>query len=146
MTDTAGRLQAFDVDSRCAECGTAAAHAELIAPGSRPAGFDTWSPSDKALFSQYRVEERWRFIYRGIESGNGWGDDIEEDEAARLSHAFTQPLTFERVHTAGLFDDAGFCQGCAVPYCFDHWNDPARAAGTCPNGHWRSLDPHWSPS
>jgi len=87
---------------------------------------------------------RWHFRYGGIEAGNGAGDEITYEHAAQISSAFTEPLDYDRVRTAGLFDDAGFCEKCRVAYCFEHW-DSSDGYGTCPNGHGKSLDPHWSP-
>ncbi|MBY9074219.1 hypothetical protein K1X13_05220 [Nocardioides sp. WL0053] len=145
MADAADSPVAFVIAVECFECGKDAVHAETVAPGALPVGFGSWSQSDRDVFIRNRSPQRWRFIYEGVEAGNGHGDDIKESEAALLAHAFTVPLTYPRVHTAGLDDDAGFCPTCAVPYCFDHWNSPGRADGTCPRGHWRSLDPHWSP-
>lgn len=44
-----------------------------------------------------------------------------------------------------LYDDIGFCDECKVPYCDIHWSVSATGYGTCPKGHGKSLDPHWSP-
>jgi hypothetical protein len=86
----------------------------------------------------------WHFRYSGIEAGNGAGSAITNKEAAQISSAFTEPLDYDRVRSAGLYDDAGFCEECRVAYCFEHW-DSSYGYGRCPNGHGKSLDPHWSP-
>jgi hypothetical protein len=49
------------------------------------------------------------------------------------------------VHTAGFYDDAGFCRDCDAPYCYRHWHVSESGYGYCPRGHGKSLDPHWSP-
>jgi hypothetical protein len=48
-----------------------------------------------------------------------------------------------QVHTAGFYDDAGFCRDCGVPYCYRHWQVSETGYGYCPRGHGKSLDPHW---
>jgi hypothetical protein len=61
------------------------------------------------------------------------------------ARAFAEPYTFAKVHTAGLWDDAGFCEECDAAYCYAHWHDDKVGQFRCPRGHWKSLDPHWSP-
>ena len=78
-------------------------------------------------------------------AGGRHGDDCSTEEAAPYLAAFSQPLTFEKVHGAELYDDAGFCEECDKPYCYDHWKVSAGGYGHCPEGHGKSLDPHWSP-
>ena len=60
-----------------------------------------------------------------------------------IAQAFRPPLCFAQVHTAGFYDDAGFCQDCDVPYCYRHWQVSESGYGYCPRGHGKSLDPHW---
>ncbi len=86
-----------------------------------------------------------RFIYEGLCGGNGSGDFIGEDRATALREALSPPFTPERVSLAGLYDDAGFCRSCAKFYCFVHWKVTTTGGGWCPEGHFKSLDPHWSP-
>ncbi len=59
--------------------------------------------------------------------------------------AFAEPLRYEKVRQADLYDDAGFCAECGVAYCPTHWNVSPGGYGRCPRGHGKSLDPHWSP-
>jgi hypothetical protein len=54
-------------------------------------------------------------------------------------------VTAERVRGAGLYDNAGVCLPCGRPYCREHWSITASGFGTCPQGHGKSLDMHWSP-
>ncbi|HEY7175190.1 MAG TPA: hypothetical protein VH442_09755 [Micromonosporaceae bacterium] len=105
----------------CAECGQAASHVELIEPATDANG--------------------WRFVYSGPGGSNGGGDDISVDRADRLTEAFAEPLHFATVATAGLYDNAGFCERCDAAYCGWHWNITPGGYGTCPRGHRTSLDP-----
>ncbi len=135
---------AVDVKVRCQVCREPATRVRLVPPGRLPSDFDTWKKDLQDAHSRYHDSTRWRFIYRGVEAGNGLGDDITTERAAVLASAFSEPLTYEKVRTSGLYDDAGFCRQCRLPYCFDHWG-AGEGSGTCPRGHWKSLDPHWSP-
>ena len=128
----------------CAVCGSQTSYVELVPPGDYPASWETWGDQLQGSYTNYHRPDRWRFLFRGIEAGNGIGDDISAHEAARLSLAFEQPLEFDRVHAAGLYDDAGFCASCRVAFCRRHWS-VGDGAGQCPQGHFRSLDPHWYP-
>lgn len=117
-----GHLQSADVTVPCVECGAAATRVQLLWDGGG-----------------------WRFVYSGIEGGNGDGQQVSEERARDIAIAFAEPLEYARVHEAGLYDDAGFCQGCGAPYCSSHWNISTSGGGHCPKGHFKSLDPHWSP-
>ena len=55
----------------------------------------------------------------------------------------TPDIRFAQVRTAGFYDDAGFCQDCDAPYCYQHWHVSESGYGHCPRGHGKSLDPHW---
>lgn len=70
---------------------------------------------------------------------------MTEKKAARWMEALQEPLTYESVRTVDLYDDLGFCGDCKVPYCDTHWNVSTSGYGRCPEGHGKSLDPHWSP-
>lgn len=130
----------------CATCGEPATFVELVPPGLLPHDFETW-PEDLCLvYSKfYGGHDKWHFIYRGIEGANGCGDDIDAERAAQIARAFAEPYTFAKVHGAGFYDDAGFCGACGKPYCSQHWNVSSTGYGTCPEGHGKSLDPHWYP-
>ena len=112
------------VEPRCNACGEPASRVELRGPNE---------------------DGSWRFLYRGIAAGNGYGSDISPERAALIATAFAEPLTYDAVHEAGLYDDAGFCAHCGVAYCFKHWNPSVTGYGRCPLNHGKSLDPHWSP-
>ena len=124
LTDLAP--SAFDRRVLCEGCGAKATRATLHAPD--------------------RPGESWRFVYEGVDSGSGPnGNAVPQEEAASLSRAFQEPLTYKGVQLAGLYDEAGYCGECQVPYCFTHWNVSTTGGGRCPRGHFKSLDPHWSP-
>lgn len=129
----------------CGVCGQPATYIELVPPGVLPSAWDAWSPRERQLYEALRDPTMWRMLFRGIAGANGFGDDLSAEEAARYLAAFSGPLTFQKVHGAGLYDDAGFCEECDKPYCYEHWNVSAGGYGRCPHGHGKSLDPHWSP-
>lgn len=110
-------------EPRCNACGESASHVELRGPND---------------------DGTWRFLYSGVVAGNGSGRDISPEEAARIANAFIKPFTYEAVHEARLYDDAGFCAQCRVAYCYKHWNE-SNGFGHCPLNHGKSLDPLWSP-
>ncbi|MFN2524873.1 MAG: hypothetical protein ABR505_01200 [Actinomycetota bacterium] len=70
---------------------------------------------------------------------------MTEEKAVRWVEALQEPLTYESLRTLDVYDDLGFCGDCKVPYCDTHWNVSTTGYGTCPQGHGKSLDPHWSP-
>lgn len=125
MTTDVSDPEPLDVSVRCSKCNQVATRVRLVATGDDSGA--------------------WRFLYSGIEAGNASGSVVDGVEAARIRHAFTEPLSFERVRTAKLHDNAGFCAQCGVAYCRDHWSPSDTGSGTCPRGHWVSLDPHWWP-
>jgi hypothetical protein len=118
---------AFDRRISCAECGATATRVALVSPSSEA--------------------DRWRFIYEGVVAGNGsHGDPVSEERAELLTRVFGEATpTMEGVNRVQLYDDAGFCRDCGLPFCDVHWQGSEHGGGTCPNGHWKSLDPHWHP-
>jgi hypothetical protein len=92
-------------------------------------------------------DHRLYFNNRGDNlAGNGSGSIITEEEARLLTAAFADPPNFELMRQAELhYDNGGYCEPCGVAYCRDHWRPSGTGYGTCPNGHGKSLDPHWSP-
>jgi len=130
----------------CAVCGAAATYVQLVPPSREPPESEGRLNDERSSNTTRRDPTAWRLIYIGIEAGNGSGDDISADEARRFAAAFSEPLEYAKVHEAGLHDDAGFCGECGVPSCRTHWAVSPGGFGHCPNGHGKSLDPHWSPS
>jgi hypothetical protein len=88
-------------------------------------------------------QDQWRLVFRGIEAGNGSGDIIDAARADRVFAAF-HPEPSPDLICAEFYDGAGYCSACRDAYCSDHWH-PVSGYGTCPRGHGKSLDPHWSP-
>jgi len=130
---------------KCAVCGEPCSRVEVIAPGERPAEWAKWDKRARHSFTQRRQPQDWWLLFEGVAAGNGGGDPIDEDRERRLAEAFAAPYEFERVHTAGFYDDAGFCGDCGKPYCYRHWRVSGSGYGHCPEGYGKSLDPHWSP-
>lgn len=87
----------------------------------------------------------WRLRYSGPGGSNGSGDKVSSERAESIRMAFTPPYEATRIRAADFYDDAGFCTHCGKFYCGTHWNMTAWGSGTCPSGHFKSLDPHWSP-
>ena len=133
------------VEPKCARCERASSRIELVPPGELPSAWSNWSATSRGVFARHHDPVKWRFLFDGVCGGNGLGDDIDEEEAARIASAFAEPLDVDRISAAGLHDGAGFCQSCRAAYCFEHWGAPATGYGACPMGHGKSLDPHWSP-
>lgn len=87
----------------------------------------------------------WCIRFQGVEgSGNGNGDPISSEEVQTLLEALRPPYNAEKIQATGFYDDFGFCIPCEKFYCGTHWQI-SRGLGTCPAGHPKSLDPHWSP-
>ena len=83
------------------------------------------------------------YMVKGVATYNGYGDPIDASRAGQIAWAFRPPLCFAQVHTAGFYDDAGFCPDCDAPYCYKHWHVSETGYGHCPRGHGKSLDSHW---
>ncbi len=86
-----------------------------------------------------------RFQYAGICAGNGNGDPVSAKKANAIRKAFSPPYTSEKFRLADLWDEGGFCRECGKFYCFTHWHVSSTGGGWCPKGHFKRLDPHWSP-
>ncbi len=129
---------------QCAVCGSPATRVELVAPGQVPEEWGQWKAERRQAYEKYRDQGRWRLLFEGVAAGNGWvGDAIEAARAERIETAFQEPYTYAQVHTAGFYDDAGFCEQCDAAYCYRHWRVSETGFGHCPQGHGKSLDPHW---
>jgi hypothetical protein len=129
----------------CAVCLAPSARIELVAPGELPAGWEYWDSRKRDSFLRHREPARWLLIFKGVAAGNGYGGDpVDASRAGQIAMAFQPPLSFAQVRNAGFYDDAGFCQDCDAPYCYQHWHVSEGGHGCCPRGHGKSLDPHWS--
>jgi len=91
---------------------------------------------------------KWRLVYEGSDAGSGGppGDEITPEAAQAIIKGFAKPYTTEGIRAADFYDDGGFCLECRHFYCPTHWNISTTGGGTCPKGHFKSLDPHWSPA
>ncbi|MEM8929681.1 MAG: hypothetical protein AAGE94_00810 [Acidobacteriota bacterium] len=88
----------------------------------------------------------WRLVFQGVAgSGNGTGDPITVEQVQRIRAALTPPYESAAIQAAGTHDDFGFCTDCEAFYCATHWQVSTTGGGTCPAGHFKSLDPHWHP-
>ena len=88
---------------------------------------------------------KWHLQYKGPGGENGRGDEIPAKRAHAILAAFTPPYNLSQIRAANFYDDAGFCTTCERFYCQTHWNMTNTGGGWCPEGHFKSLDPHWSP-
>jgi hypothetical protein len=129
----------FVAAPHCIVCNRRASYVELAPPGYAPLA------GGRASVARAAHPDAWWLVFKSIESGNGYGAPISPEEAQRLALAFSEPITFAKVASARLYDDAGFCAECEQPYCYEPWNVDRGAFGRCPKGHGRSLDPNWSP-
>lgn len=92
------------------------------------------------------LAEGHRLIYDGPGGSSGPGGvPITRERRDAIALAFVPPFRCERIKSAGFYDDAGFCDVCGCFYCPEHWSISATGGGRCPKGHFKSLDPHWSP-
>jgi hypothetical protein len=93
-------------------------------PGHVPAGWEQWPGTVRDSIVRRRALGQWYLLFKGVATYNGYGDPIDASRAGRTAQAFQLPLTFVRLHTAGFYDDAGFCQDCDAP--------SPTSIGTCP--------------
>jgi hypothetical protein len=138
----------MNLSTSCAICGDRAALVEVLSPGELPEDYPSWVGAYAMLRESYDRHfdlTTWRFRFEGVERGNGLGDTIEVDRARRLIEVFTPPVSVDRLDEVDLYDDAAICRPCGVPYCYGHWSVSPTGYGRCPQGHGKSLDPHWSP-
>jgi hypothetical protein len=92
---------------------------------------------------------RFFLVYSGPggsnDTGSGMGDPVTAERAQAIITAFSPPYAAARIRTADFYDDAGCCLECETFYCPGHWNITSTGGGWCPQGHFKSLDPHWFP-
>jgi hypothetical protein len=133
MRQAAGRSLSFACEPACAECGQLASRTELAAPGQVPDEFARWSPSRQATFLLSRDFGKWHLV---TTAPDGRQEDraVTDEDAAAITDACTPPLSYARIHAAGLPGDAGFCPRCDAPYCRRCWHDTGSVL-RCPHGH-----------
>ena len=99
-----------------------------------------------STFLLFNESGKWRLVFEGSCAGNGSsGDEITDEVAQSIVAGFTQPYTKQGVRAVGFYDDGGFCLECGEFYCSTHWSISTTGGGSCPKGHFKSLDPLWSP-
>jgi len=99
-----------------------------------------------STFRLFNELGKWRLVFEGSCAGNGSsGDEITNELARAIITGFTEPYSEQGIRSAGFFDDGGYCLECCKFYCSTHWHISTTGGGTCPKGHFKSLDPHWSP-
>lgn len=115
--------QTLSLDPPCSECGLPAATVRLA-----------------------EYSSGWHLTFAGVAGlGNGGGDSISAEEVQAIRDALSPPYETARIRAAGFYDDFGFCLTCEKFYCSRHWKVSSTGGGTCPAGHFKSLDPHWHP-
>jgi hypothetical protein len=88
----------------------------------------------------------WRLAFQGIAGGNPpGGDPISGERAQAIRDALSPPYEPAKIRAADFYDDFGYCISCEKFYCATHWQVSTTGGGTCPAGHFKSLDPHWHP-
>ena len=121
----------------------------LPAPGARPRVPPPQCLECGAATVQIEITESpsgGHFRYQGtVDCGNGQGDPMASERAQAILDALTPACESARIQAAGLYDDFGFCTACTKFYCPTHWEVSSTGGGTCPAGHFKSLDPHWHP-
>ena len=93
----------------------------------------------------FKESGKWQLVYDGPGGSSGSGVEIANERARSIIAGFTEPYTKQSIRAADFFDDGGFCLECGQFYCFDHWAISTTGGGRCPKGHFKGLDPHWSP-
>ncbi len=131
---------------KCKVCGHHCASIEVIAPYEHPMEWASWDQRRQSLFRKHRASASHYLLYEGPVGGNGWvGDAITEARATLIIAAFAATPTPDKMQSTGICDGAGFCAECGEFYCPKHWSISETGYGVCPNGHGKSLDPHWHP-
>ncbi|MFI6874040.1 hypothetical protein ACIBL6_11425 [Streptomyces sp. NPDC050400] len=128
----------FVLHVACALCKVQVARLEFAPPGVHPASWYAWAAGPRRTYAGRRDPDAWWLIVESDGQDNGLGENVTESEVLRYRAAFVYPRSYDRVHTAGLKGNAGYCDRCDVPYCRQHWG--AAHAGQpekCPRGHGR---------
>ncbi|MGH3428945.1 MAG: hypothetical protein ACRDQZ_15495 [Mycobacteriales bacterium] len=117
----------------------------MVAPHELPMEWASWSPARQDTFNEHRAPASYQLLYDGPGGSNGLvGDALPAERAVAIIATFTGAPTMEKMDATGLYDGAGWCPECRGFYCPKHWSISTSGYGVCPNGHGKSLDPHWS--
>ncbi|NEA57147.1 hypothetical protein G3I60_24105 [Streptomyces sp. SID13666] len=127
----------FVLHLMCALCGAQAAQRELAPPHQSPVRWLRWNRATQDRYAAGRDQSMWWLIVESERYDNGPGENVTAERAKQFSDAFHHPRTYQRVHRADLYSDAGFCAGCDAPYCEHHWTRAPGERASCPHGHQR---------
>lgn len=138
-------IHSIVLSQRCSKCDNWAAKIEMTEPNSYPKEAATWSEEELAHYEKYRDFDSTYLTYSGPGGSSGdIGNPIDEERKKALINAFTEPFDSMKIKEQ-FYDMAGYCNDCKKFYCATHWNTSAHGYGKCPDGHGKTLDPHWSP-
>jgi len=116
-------IQVLDLSPPCSECG---------------------NPASRVVLTEYA--DGWRLAFVGVAgSGNSGADPTTDEKAQAIRDALSPPYAPAKIRAAGFYDDFGYCLPCERFYCSVHWQVSPSGGGSCPAGHFKSLDPHWHP-
>ncbi|AEA45214.1 hypothetical protein Fluta_3241 [Fluviicola taffensis DSM 16823] len=139
-------IKSINLSQECSVCDSLAAKILIVEPNGYPNEAVKWSLDDLSDYEKYRNFDSNYLIYSGPGGSNGnIGDAIDEERKTKLINAFTAPFNEVNIREQ-FYDMAGYCVECQNFYCSKHWNTSSQGYGKCPQGHGKSLDPHWSPN
>jgi hypothetical protein len=126
----------------CVTCGRDAARVEVLSPQEFDELLRSWPEERRQGWERLKTPTSYFLISQTV--GGSGHRIITAQEADRIQRALSEPLDLEALQ-ATFYDRAGYCVECGEYYCGRHWSISATGYGRCPNGHGKSLDPHWSP-
>lgn len=139
------KIKSICLDPKCSGCNKSAAKIEIVEPNAYPNEAINWNADDFTRYQKFRDFQSNYLIYSGPGGSNGAiGDSIDLKRKLDLIEVFTEPYHPIKIREQ-FYDMAGYCVGCGKFYCSKHWRSSAFGYGRCPEGHGKSLDPHWSP-
>ena len=135
----------FLFEPTCSYCGRRATRLEIFPPGTVPSEWDEWNDELRQQFEEWREGDGYIMRYEGIEAGDGdFGTPATEEEVLEIISALSPDFDADVIRSH-FYDSLGYCHECRTFYCRIHWKVSSTAGGRCPKGHFKSLDPHWSP-
>ncbi len=138
-------IKSIILSQKCSECNNWASKIEITEPNGYPQEAASWGTKELSNYEKYRNFDSYYLIYSGPGGSSGnIGNPIDEETKTALINTFTEPFNSIKIKEL-FYDMAGYCSVCQKFYCSTHWNTSAYGYGKCPNGHGKSLDPHWSP-
>lgn len=139
------KVNSIILDTICSKCNSQAAKIEIVEPNAYPQDSSEWSRDKLERYKRFRDFESYYLVYSGPGGSNGQiGNRINSKKVLSLINTFTKLYDIDKIRDH-FYDLAGFCVDCIKFYCEEHWNISYSGSGICPEGHFRSMDPHWSP-